>query len=161
MLGETQLEWFLREVTSASRTHSLVVWVNSVPWIGRARPGADGWAGYPSERRRIANVIADAHIRNLVMVAGDAHMVAIDDGSHSDYSRHGGGGFPVFHAAAIDRPGGVKGGPYSEGAVPGGGQFGVLRIRDDGTNVAVEMVAMNWKGERLLRYEFTVPPTEP
>jgi hypothetical protein len=44
------------------------------------------------------------------MISGDAHMVAIDDGTNSDYADGGGGGFPVFHAGALDRSSSVKGG---------------------------------------------------
>ena len=42
----------------------------------------------------------DQQIRNLCMVSGVAHMVAIDDGTNSAYAADGGGGFPVLHAAA-------------------------------------------------------------
>src|SRR5690606_6078407 len=93
------------------------------------------------------------------MLSGDAHMVAIDDGSHTDYrtpapdgtaarggeagldaAGAGGAGFPLLHAAALDRPGSVKGGPYSEGAYPGPGQFGTLTVRDEGgPTVQVEL----------------------
>ena len=61
------------------------------------------------------------------MLSGDAHMLAIDDGTHNTYGGSG-PGFPVFHAGALDRPGSLKGGPYSEGAVPDGGQFGVIEV---------------------------------
>lgn len=161
MLGEEQTEWFLDELVASSRTHALVVWVNSVPWIGRADPGSDSWSGYPKDRARIAEVIDGAGIRNLVMLAGDAHMVAIDDGSNSGYAESGGGGFPLLHAAALDRPGSVKGGPYSEGAHPGGGQYGVLRIDDDGTTVTVHLAGKTWKGKTLVSYRFTVPGGPP
>jgi hypothetical protein len=156
MLGRRQLEWFLDELVTASRTHSLVVWVNSVPWIGKAGTG-DAWPAYAAERRRIADTIDAARIDNLVMLAGDAHMVAIDDGTNSGYARGGGGAFALLHAGALDRPGNVKGGPYSEGAHPGGGQFGVLRVRDKGSSVKVELEGRNWEGDTFMRYSFTVP----
>ena len=35
----------------------------------------------PDERRVIADTIADNKIKNLLLVSGDAHMVAIDDGT--------------------------------------------------------------------------------
>ncbi|WP_443209912.1 hypothetical protein, partial [Rhodococcus rhodochrous] len=89
---------------------------------------------------------------------GDAHTLAIDNGSHSDYSTNGGAGFPVFQAAALDRPGSVKGGPYSEGAYPGGGQFGVLRVHDSGTRLSVTLEGRNWKGDRVVGLRFTPPP---
>jgi PhoD-like phosphatase len=153
MLGARQLEWLERELVSASRSHALVVWVNPDPWIAPASPGADDWGGYPAERRRIADTIAGAGIRNLVMVSGDAHMVAIDDGTNTDYSTAGYPGFPLLHAGALDRPGSDKGGPYSEGAFPGGGQFGTLTVTDDGgSSVGVELAGRTWDGEVLVSY---------
>jgi hypothetical protein len=81
-------------------------------------------------------------------------MVAIDDGTNTDYSTSGGGGFPLLHAAALDRPGSVKGGPYSDGAFPGGGQFGTVDVADTGSAVAVTLSGWNWKNERLVSRTF-------
>jgi len=155
MLGASQLAWLLEELTVASRTHALVVWVNPVPWIAEPREGGDNWNGYPDERRLIANTIAEARIDNLIMVSGDAHMVALDDGSNSDYASVGDAGFPVFHAAPLDRPGSIKGGPYSEGAFDGAGQFGLLDIADEGDTISVTTTGTNWEGEILVERTFT------
>lgn len=156
MLGAEQEAWLIDELTESSRTHALVVWVNGTPWIGAARAGADTWAGYAAERGRIGTAIAAAGIDDLVMVSGDAHMVAIDDGTNSGYGPGGSGGFPVLHAAALDRPGNVKGGPYSEGTFPGSGQFGLLEIDDDGgDSVTVRMAGLTWAGETLVELERT------
>ena len=157
MLGEEQLDWLLDELATASTTHAVVVWVSSVPWIGTASPGADAWYGVPNERTRISNAIAEAGIANLVMIAGDAHMVAIDDGSNSDYSTSGGAGFPVLHAGALDRPGSMKGGPYSEGAFPGSGQYGRIDVEDNGgDSVAVRLSGLDYKGNTIVEYQYTV-----
>jgi phosphodiesterase/alkaline phosphatase D-like protein len=154
MLGDRQLRWLEHELVTASRNHALVVWVSSVPWIAPAGAGRDDWGGYPLERQRLAEVIEQAAIENLVMLGGDAHMVAIDDGSNSGYGPSG-RGFPVLHAAALDRPGSVKGGPYSHGAVPGGGQFGTLTVLDDGTgSVTVRLEGRDWTGQVLLSHTF-------
>ena len=161
MLGDRQLAWLEQELVIASRSHALVVWVNPDPWIAPADPTGDDWGAYPEERRRLADTIAGAGIRNLVMVSGDAHMTAIDDGTNTDFSAAGTGGFPLLHAAALDRPGGVKGGPYSEGAFPGAGQFGTLTLVDTGgPSVGVTLTGRNWRGEVLTSYELTVdvPP---
>ena len=87
------------------------------------------------------------------MVSGDAHMVAIDDGTNSGYAAGGEGGFPVLQAAALDRPGSVKGGPYSEGTFPGGGQFGLVDIDDLGDRIVVTMRGMRWDGAELVTLE--------
>jgi hypothetical protein len=155
ILGPKQLAWLVNELVTASRTHAVVVWVNPIPWVGAASPGAGGWAGVPDERRTIANAIHGAGVRNLVMVSGDAHMVALDDGTNTNYSSDPSArGFPLLHAAALDRPGGVKGGPYSAGAFPGGGQYGRIRIADDGTTVRVTLSGHTWDGRTLVSRDF-------
>ncbi|WP_129668106.1 alkaline phosphatase D family protein [Phytoactinopolyspora endophytica] len=155
LLGERQLRWLEDELATASRDHALVVWVNPVPWI--ASSAGDHWGGFPEERRLIAEHIEDEGIENLVMLSGDAHMLAIDDGSNSGYGPSG-EGFPVLHAAALDRPGSSKGGPYSHGAAPGGGQFGTITVHDDGSGpVTVDLAGWDWTGDELLSYTFTVP----
>ncbi len=109
------------------------------------------------ERRLIADALSVAGVDNLVMISGDAHMVSIDDGLNSGYSSDGSPGFPVLHAAALDRPGSMKGGPYSHGAIAGSGQFGRIEIDDDGGDVVtVRLSAHNWEGEELLSYQFDV-----
>ena len=94
------------------------------------------------------------------MVSGDAHMVALDDGTNTDYSTADAGGFPLLHAAALDRPGGTKGGPYSSGTFPGGGQFGEVEVRDDGATMTVVLRGLTWEGDVLVEqaFELDVPP---
>lgn len=158
MLGAEQLAWFERELLTAADEFPLIVWVNAVPWIAAAEAGGDGWNGYATERARIADLIAANDIDGLVMVSGDAHMVAIDDGSNNDFSTVDGDGFPVLHAAALDRPGHVRGGPYSHGTFPGGGQFGVIEVTDvGGDEITVELSGRTWENDELVSYEFTVP----
>lgn len=155
MLGIEQRDWLLDELLSARDRYELTIWVNPVPWIGEPVEGGDAWNGYTTERALIADFIAEHDIDRLLMVSGDAHMVAIDDGSNSGYASDGSPGFPVLHAGALDRPGHVKGGPYSEGAIPGGGQFGVVEIdhADDGT-VTVRLTGRDWTGAVLLDHSF-------
>jgi hypothetical protein len=158
MLGADQLAWLEQELSAAADAYPLMVWVNAVPWISAATPGGDDWSGYATERAEIADFIVQHDIDGLVMVSGDAHMVAIDDGTNSDFSTAGTDGFPVLQAAALDRPGHVKGGPYSEGAYPGGGQFGLIEVDDTGGDeITVTLSGRTWEGEVLVSYEFTVP----
>lgn len=157
MLGPEQHAWLRGELLAARDTHALTVLASPVPWIAQPSAGGDDWGGFPEERRELADFIADNGIRNLAMLSGDAHMLAIDDGSHSDYSSVQAGGFPVFHAAALDRPGSVKGGPYSEGTFPGGGQFGLMTIEDAGDRITIHWSGRNYAGAELVSYRFSFP----
>jgi hypothetical protein len=160
LLGRMQREWLKQELLAASRSHGLVVLVSSVPWIAPAGASRDDWGGFAAERADVANFIAENRIDNLMLLAGDAHMIAIDDGSNSDYSDSGGGGFPVFQAGALDRPGSVKGGPYSEGTYPGAGHYGLVTFTDSGSSMTVRLSGRNWLGEELVGYTFSVPRGE-
>jgi len=143
MLGATQRDWLLREL-ERSRDAALVVWVSTVPWITTREERPDrvsehGWGPYRDERREIANAIARLGLdKRLVMLGGDAHMVAIDDGTNSNYADDASTrGFPVVHAAPLDRRTSLKGGPYSHGYSRQNGQFAVMTVDDDGETISV------------------------
>jgi phosphodiesterase/alkaline phosphatase D-like protein len=149
MLGAAQLEWLEAELRSA-KDFPLVVWVNTVPWITRVHGSTDGWEGYAHERRRIADSIAELGMtRRMVMFSGDAHMVAIDDGTNSNYAsaaNNGDPGFPVVQAAPLDRKTSEKGGPYSNGISRRRGQFGFMDLIDDGRLIRAELTGRNITG---------------
>jgi hypothetical protein len=157
MLGALQKKWLKRELLIGRDRSSLVVWVNPVPWIGPAEAGADSWAGYATERRELSQFVAANRIDNLLMLSGVAHMLAIDDGRNTDYSGTGRAGFPLMHAAALDRRGGVKGGPYSEGTFPGSGQYGLVAVHDTRERVTVVLSGRNYLGRERVGYTFSVP----
>jgi hypothetical protein len=142
MLGAAQLQWLKDELTAAVGA-PLVIWVNTVPWIAAHGPGSDNWGSYAPEREAVANHIQRLGLtRRVVMLSGDAHMLAIDDGTHSNYAtdaRPGSHGFVVMHAAPLDRRTSMKGGPYSHGVSRHRGQFGLLDVADDGRNLTVEL----------------------
>ena len=175
MMGAAQKAWFLRELLDAYRAGMLVAWVSTDPWIEQKTRGSDRWGGFSTERREIADFIARHRIDRLVVLSGDAHMLALDDGSHSGYSSAGGPGFPVLHAAALDRRGSVKGGPYTQGPFPNrtrinrhDGQFAVMEVRDKGG----AEICIEWSGRRqqlhtpavteLVHFErcFPAPPAQ-
>ena len=154
MLGDTQKAWFKQELLNAKDKYPLIVWVNSVPWIGTT--GEDGWHLYTTERKELANFVKENHISGLVILGGDAHMLAIDDGTNSDYASGGGAPIPVMHAAALDREGSIKGGPYSEDAFPGSGQFGVMRVIDNGgSTISIQWNGRNDKNEDIVTLDLT------
>ncbi len=158
MLGAAQKAWLKSELLAARDAQALTVWVNTIPWVADVTAGGDNWGGYSTERREIADFIRDHRIdRTLVMLSGDAHMLSAEDGTNSGYATGGGGGFPVLHAAALDRPGSIKGGPYSHGAFPGGGQFGLLSVQDTGgSEVTVSYSGRRSDGAEVVRLGVTV-----
>lgn len=169
VLGTAQKAWLKSELLKGA-AYPLVVWIGSAPWIEPRTPGSDRWGGYSTERQELADFIKKNGIDNLIMLSGDAHMIALDDGTHSGFAQGGGGGFPVLHAAPLDQQGRVKGGPYSHGTFPGrtgsgsgvyDGQFGLLTVTDTGgpevciefsgrrqefrTSKVVELLPKPWK----------------
>ena len=153
MMGSEQKAWFKEQLLEARDRDPVIAWVSSVPWIGDDPEADDRWSGFAEERRELATFIDSIGVTDeLVILSGDAHMVALDDGSNNHFGREGGGGFPVVHAAALDRRGSVKGGPYTHGPYPnpftlfGGndGQFVLMDVEDEGGHE----VCITWTGQR-------------
>lgn len=148
MLGARQKAWLQQELLAASGRYPLIVWVSSVPWIGPAETGGDYWGGFSTERAEIARFIEENNIQGLVMLSGDAHMAALDDGRNNRYGPSGAALFPVLHAAPLQQNGSIKGGPYSHGAfAPASqldGQFAWVEVQDSG-----EQVCLDYSARRL------------
>jgi alkaline phosphatase D len=156
MMGAEQKAWFKAQLEAARDRYPVIAWVSSVPWIGDDPDADDRWSGFAEERRELATFIDSIGVADqLVVLSGDAHMVALDDGTNNHFGQEGGGGFPVVHAAALDRRGSVKGGPYTHGPHPNrvtlfghnDGQFVLMDVEDDGDEVCV-----TWSGQRF-RYD--------
>ena len=171
VLGVNQKAWLKRQLVRG-KDLDLIVWASSIPWIGADAPGEDFWAGYAVERSELCQHLIVNDIRNVCMISGDAHMVAIDDGRHGGYATGGRGGFPVFQAAALESPESEKGGPYSHGnegggvgpGIAGNRQFGVFEVDYNGAEPRVIWTALRAeKGTaavtELIRHEFPTRQT--
>lgn len=154
MLGSSQKAWFKQELLNSKSNYPLIVWVNTLPWIGTV--GDDGWFAYTNERRELADFLKANGIKNICMLSGDAHMLAIDDGANSDYATGGGAGFPVFHAAALDQTPSLKGGPYSHGAFPGRGQFGLMTVSDWQDSLRLQWSGRDSANNERVGYSFAL-----
>lgn len=136
MLGQQQFAWMLTELERAARDGTpLVAWVNPVPWI-TTDTDPEGWGPFAAERQALGDRIRTLGLGpRLVMLSGDAHMLAFDDGRHNTH-----GGFVVAQAAPLDRFLRRKGGPYSHD--PGkqhNGQFATLQVEDTGTTLTATL----------------------
>jgi hypothetical protein len=144
MLGPRQLDWLVGELDRAAKDAvTLLAWINTVPWI-TTDSDPEGWGPFANERRLIGERIATLGLGpRMIMLSGDAHMLAFDDGRNN---RHG--GFVVAQAAPLDRFVRRRGGPYShEPADQRNGQFGVLRVTDDGTTLTARIEGHRYDGQ--------------
>ncbi|MGE3843605.1 MAG: alkaline phosphatase D family protein [Vicinamibacterales bacterium] len=131
----------------------LVFWVSSVPWITRTGSPQDGWQPFAWERQAVSDRLdALGLTHRIVMLSGDAHMVAIDDGTNSNYAsraRPGERGFAVLQASPLDRSPSIKGGPYSHGVSDINHQFGWVEVDDDGETVQVTLSGLDRSGRQI------------
>lgn len=132
LLGQRQFAWMIDELGRAAQDKvPLVVWVNPVPWITRD-DDVEGWGSYAAERKALGERITALGLGpRLLMMSGDAHWLAFDDGRNNAH-----GGFVVAQAAPLDRFIQKKGGPYShEPPQQRNGQFAMLQVEDTGAEI--------------------------
>lgn len=135
IMSQEQRQWLYNEMLNAQNSNQLIAWVSTVPYIGSHN---DTWGGYSDDRRELASFLRN-NIINMFILGGDAHMIAIDNGEHSDFSpglKKNSSRYPVFQVSALNQEGSVKGGSYSHGTFPNPtedhGQFGVVTVTDNG-----------------------------
>lgn len=144
LLGSRQVTWLFEELDRAAADRvPLLVWVNPVPWITPDGDG-DGWGRYAAERKAIGDRITTLGLGSrLLMLSGDAHMLAFDDGRNNQN-----GGFIVAQAAPLDRFVRRKGGPYShEPRQQKNGQFATLQVDDTGTTLTATLQGYRYLGD--------------
>jgi hypothetical protein len=54
---------------------------------------ADGWPGFPADQDTLINFIRSNNIRNVILLSGDTHTSAMDDGTNS--------GIPEFNSSSL------------------------------------------------------------
>jgi hypothetical protein len=165
IMSATQKTWFKNQCLAARDKRLIIAWVTVVSFGGTH---TDNWGGYRAERNELSNFFRDNNIRNLFILSGDAHMVAIDNGTNHDFSTGSSNphNYPVFQAAAVNNGGSTKGGTYSEGGTfpnPNGstGQYGVVDVTDGGgSTITVRFTGYRTAGNTasesvLTSYSFT------
>lgn len=132
MMGATQKAWFKARL---SDPEPVKVWLNEIPWIEATTAGSDKWGGFNTERQEIASYVTSNNIK-LLIIAGDMHALAADDGTNSA------GGIPVCHAAPLSNATSFKGGPYTQSFYPNpvgatGHNFGWMDVTDAGNTITL------------------------
>lgn len=117
--GELQMDWLIRELQASTASWKFIgtsvqfnpSYIRSVLefalLLGRspnplpiptgliASETSDSWGGFPHSVARLAKAVHDAKIENVIMLSGDSHTAAIDDGANSL--------FPEVMAGGLDR----------------------------------------------------------
>jgi len=127
--SQQQKEWIFQELQQADN-YDFMVFVTSKPWIGvptdNNRDEVFGsWMSeeYLTNRSDLSVFISEVMLgddgpQNLLLLGGDAQMVAFDDGTNTyfgPYTNDMPYSFPILQSAPLDRPGSHYGGPYSDG----------------------------------------------
>lgn len=131
ILGSTQKAWLLNLLANADTKLTFIV--SPVAWIGGS---SDDWDGFASEQSDVVSAMNTADTE-CVFLCGDAHMLAIDNGSNSP------GGAHVWHASSLSRSGSVKGGPYSGGTSAGSNRYGFVTVTDNGSQITATFQGIN------------------
>lgn len=135
ILGATQKQWLKDRLSDAE---PVKVWVtDSVFNTSETPAGEDKWHDYPAEHDEIGDYIRDDAVGLVVILSGDQHAVAADDGSGNVW------GIPSWCAAPFDRTASHKGGPWSEGLYPATegavvNQYGWVAVTDTGTAIDLD-----------------------
>lgn len=122
LIGEDQMTWLLRELETSTADWKFIA--TTVPFNRGLRgaidlsvslqdsmivlPGqgaqsllnvalgmCDKWVGFPAEQERLEQFIRERQIKNVIMLSGDTHTAAIDDGANA--------GVPEIMAGALEQ----------------------------------------------------------
>ena len=78
--AQGQREWLLNGLKHSNAKWKFIV---SPVIFNPTTKVNDGWGAYPDERKMILNFIRDNKIANVIVLSGDLHAGAIDDGTNS------------------------------------------------------------------------------
>jgi alkaline phosphatase D len=79
MLGPAQEQWLYPSLTQSTRRWKLLAQSTQMSSSGIATPlgrssFTDGWDGYPLARERLLNTLAQAQLKDVLVLGGDVHM---------------------------------------------------------------------------------------
>ena len=151
MLGTTQKQWFKDTLLAATEPLIAVHVVN--PWSLSSAQSSDAWGRFSTERAELSTFFeANDLTDRLYLFHSDAHWVAADDGSHTQFDGSANPGPPLGAFAPLDcsLSSTASAGLYSEGIHTDSRQmYGVLRVVDTGSQVGLtpEAYAVSGGGE--------------
>jgi len=151
VLGPEQTVWLENQLKFAGKNpHILQAFlISSFSWIHI--DGKTEWRPYKDVQEQISGWIEEyiyGNGKQIMMISGDAHMLALDDGTNNIY-----GHFPVIQTASLDSVPSCKGGPYSHGLFSGIEHFGLIQVVDDGADKICIKINLKEREESLIVYD--------
>lgn len=160
MLGAEQKAWLKSQFDwLAQNADRIMIWANTMPWIGDT-PAGDDWSQYQTERDELVDYFtgvtggADVSSR-IVMISGDMHALAYDDGSNAPGRIH------VCHAAPMGNSNSQKGGPYLDGPYTSSQrQYGMLDVVDEAGSITVRFTGYRADSDAVVLTSGDIPMIE-
>lgn len=145
MLGPVQLAWLYGQLIEPE---PLKIIIADTQWLGTTVPSLSAdpelgkWWSYQTERATIITQMIQSwsRMRNVLLIHGDFHGVAVATAAQSAAS--GGGGFPVYCAAPVRQTGLATHNPstftaYYNNAGGNCCQYGRVTVTDNGATITV------------------------
>jgi alkaline phosphatase D len=84
MLGETQWKWLEEELRDDTADFTLLV--TSIQFLSKEH-GWEKWHNFPSEVKKMRELLKSAKAKNIIMLSGDRHMaeISVDENAGLDY----------------------------------------------------------------------------
>jgi len=180
IMGNEQEAWLGEGLDNKARWNLLAQQVFVMPLKAKSPEGkesppfVDKWDGFPGSRQRLARMIADRRLTNVVIAAGDAHMNAVGEVPLRDEERDGATIATEFLATSITSNGdGGLDTPHVKRFADGDNPF--LKLVDDLRGYhTYEITPDQWRtdvkamdqvqrkgGKLTTRASFVVEPHEP
>ncbi len=150
MLGETQWEWLKDELEKSNANFNIIL--SSVQVLS-GEHGFESWANFPSEVKKLENLIVSSDAKNVILLSGDRHI--------SEFSEAEIGGLDYklldFTSSGLTHTyEEFDGEPnkYRKGYVVKDKSFGVIRLDFDKNSAILEMRGKNNKLQQDYQLDF-------
>jgi phosphodiesterase/alkaline phosphatase D-like protein len=145
MMGSTQKQWFKDEMMFAKSRYPVIFWVSTINWNDTS---TDSWFVFNTEKTELANFFRDSGISGVIMLQGDNHCIAADDGKNCAVGTFS--GFFSCCAAPIDQSPSSRG-TWTQGTAINNSQFGLVTVRDGGGTVWIDFEGVVDNGQRNVK----------
>lgn len=150
MLGEKQWKWLENELKSSNASFNIIL--SSVQVLS-GEHGFESWGNFPSEFKKLENLIVSSEAKNVILLSGDRHISefseAVIPGLDYPLIDFTSSGLTHTYEAFDGEPN-----KYRKGFVVKDKSFGVIRMDFDSNAVTLEMRGENNKLQQDYQLDF-------